>query len=339
MISRLIVVACLLASVGTLSAQNERGSLTGTVSGPDGSAVGGAPVQTSNKETGAVARMLSSDTGRFTFPGLPAGTYQLSIAMPCCTFDSFMRSDITLQTGQEVHVDVRLKEGRSLSTLSDDPAELAAVVRRRSAVPSHSVPRTPDGKPNLSGVWLVNDDVYPERPAALPWAASVAKARIENNMKDHPHVRCLPGGPPVPGAAPPFMAKFVHTPSLLVILFEDAPGFRQVFLDARSHPPDPNPTWLGHAVGKWEGETLVVDTVGFNDKSWLGVYPHTEKLHIIERYRRSDFGHLEVQVTIEDPDTFTRPWNQNKNWELAPLEEMLEYVCTENNKPEHMVGK
>jgi hypothetical protein len=226
-----------------------------------------------------------------------------------------------------------------LGRLSDDPAELAAVVRKRSAVPSHPVPRTPDGKPDLSGVWLVNDDVYPERPAALPWAAAVAKERIENNMQDHPHVRCLPGDPPVPGAAPPFMAKFVHTPSLLVILFEDAPGFRQVFLDARTHPADPNPTWLGHAVGTWEGDTLVVDSVGFNDQSWLGPYPHTEKLHITERYRRSDFGHLEVQVTIEDPGAFTKPWNEKKQWELAPLEDVLEYVCTENNKPEHMVGK
>jgi hypothetical protein len=259
--------------------------------------------------------------------------------MPCCTFESFLRSDITLQTGQAIQLDVRLKPGDPLNTLSDDPATLAAVVRKRSAVLSQPVPRTADGKPDLSGVWLVNEDLYPERPAALSWAAALAKERIENNMKDHPHVRCLPGGPPVPGATLPFMAKFVQTPSLLVMLFEDAPGFRQVFLDARSHPADPNPTWLGHAVGKWEGDTLVVDTVGFNDKSWLGPYPHTEKLHITERYRRADFGHLEVRVTIEDAETFTSPWNQNKIWELAPLEDMLEYVCTENNKPEHMVGK
>jgi hypothetical protein len=292
-----------------------------------------------NPQTEAVARMLSSATGGFTFPGLPAGTYELSIAMPCCIFESFLRSDIALPTGQAVQVDVRLKPGDPLNTLSDDPATLAAVVRKRSAVPSQPVPRTADGKPDLSGVWLVNEDLYPERPPALPWAAALAKERLENNMKDHPHVRCLPGSPPVPGATLPFMTKFVHTPSLLVMLFEDGPGFRQVFLDARSHPADPNPTWLGHAVGKWDEERLVVDTVGFNDKSWLGLYPHTEKLHIIERYRRSDFAHLEVQVTIEDPDTFTRAWNQNKVWELAPQEDMLEYVCSENNKPEHMVGK
>jgi hypothetical protein len=339
MTSRLFVVACLLAFAGIPSAQNVRGSLTGTVSGPDGTPVAGAPIQVRNTETDAVARTLSSAAGRFTFPGLPAGTYELSIAMPCCALESFGKSDITLQTGQTVQLDVRLKEGDPLNTLSDDPATLAAVIRKRSAVPSQPAPRTPDGKPDLSGVWLVNQDLYPERPAALPWAAALAKERIENNSKDNPHTRCLPGPPPVPGATLPFMAKFVHTPSLLVILFEDAPGFRQVFLDARGHPADPNPTWLGHAVGKWEGETLVVDTVGFNDKSWLGTYPHTEKLHITERYRRPDFGHLEIRVRIEDPETFTKPWNQNMNWELAPLEDLLEYVCTENNKTEHLIGK
>lgn len=327
------VVACLLALTGTVSAQGVQGSLMGTVSGPDGHPVPGAGVQARNTETGAVARALSSAAGQFALPGLPAGTYELSIVMPCCAFEPYNRGDITLRTGQTLHLDVRLKEGESLNTLSDDPGTLAALVRKRSVVPAQPAPRTPDGKPDLSGVWLFNPDLYPERPAALPWAAALAKERIENKRKDHPHMRCLPGNPPVPFAGPPFMAKFVHTPSLLVILFEDLPGFRQVYLDARRHPADPNPTWLGHAVGKWEGDTLVVDTVGFNDKSWLGVYPHTEKLHITERYTRSALGYMEVQVTLEDPDTFAKPWIQNMRWELAPQEDLLEYVCTENNKP------
>ena len=281
------VVACLLALTGTSSAQSVQGSLMGTVSGPDGHPVPGSGVQARNTETGAVARAISSAAGQFALPGLPAGTYELSIVMPCCAFEPYNRGDITLQTGQTLHLDVRLKEGESLNTLSDDPGTLAALVRKRSVVPAQPAPRTPEGKPDLSGVWLFNPDPYPERPAALPWAAALAKERIENKRKDHPHMRCLPGNPPVPFAGPPFMAKFVHTPSLLVILFEDLPGFRQVYLDARGHPADPNPTRLGHAVGKWEGDTLVVDTVGFNDKSWLGVYPHTENLHITERYRRS----------------------------------------------------
>jgi hypothetical protein len=337
-LGRLLVAISMLAFTAIRSAQDERGSVTGTLSDPDGAAVGGLPIQLKNKETGAVARTRSAANGRYTFAQLAAGTYELSIATPCCTFERFVRDDITLGTGQVLQLEIRLKEGVSLNTASDDPATLAAVVRKRSSVGTAPVPRTPDGRPDLSGMWLKNEDPYPEPAAALPWAAALAKERVENKLKDAPHVRCLPGSPPVPAAAPPFMVKFVQTPTLLVMLFEDAPGFRQVFLDGRPHPADPDPTWLGHAVGRWEGDTLVVDTVGYNDRSWIGVYPHTERMHLTERYRRSDLGHLDVNVTIEDPGTFSKPWRTNATWELAPKEELIEYVC-ENNKPEHMVGK
>src|SRR5712691_11608853 len=111
-------------------------------------------------------------------------------------------------------------------------------MRKRAKIPSRPAPRTAGGKPDLSGVWLVTDDPYPEQPAALPWAASLANDRAANNRKDHLHNRCLPGSPPVPGSSVPFIAKFVQTPSLLMILFEDVPGFRQVFLDGRGHRPD-----------------------------------------------------------------------------------------------------
>ena len=111
-----------------------------------------------------------------------------------------------------------------------------------------------------------------------------------------------------------------------------------MFLDGRRHPADPDPTWLGHAVGTWDGDTLVVDTVGFNDRSWIGASPHTETLHVTERYHRPDFGHLDVRVTFDDPRTFTKPLNQNLTWELVPDEEVLEFVC-ENNKADHLVGK
>jgi hypothetical protein len=138
----------------------------------------------------------------------------------------------------------------------------------------------------------------------------------------------------------PLLWKFAQTPSLLVMLFEDLPGIRQIYLDGRPHPKDWKPTWMGHSVGHWEGDTLVVDTAGFNDKSWLGPYPHTAQLHVIERYRRRDLGHLDVQVVMEDAGTFVKPWTVNMVWNLAPGEEMLEYVCTENNRDEaHMVVK
>ena len=132
----------------------------------------------------------------------------------------------------------------------------------------------------------------------------------------------------MPSATPPFLGKFVHTSSLLVVLFEDVPGFRQIFLDGRSHPTQLLPTWVGHSVGRWEGDTLVVDTVGFNDRGWTWrAYPRTERLRMTERYRRPDFRHLDVHVTIDDPGVFTRPWSQTMTWDLLPNEELMEYVC------------
>jgi hypothetical protein len=128
-----------------------------------------------------------------------------------------------------------------------------------------------------------------------------------------------------------------------MILDDDTPGFRQIFMDGRGHPKDVNPTWTGHAIGRWEGDTLVVDKVGFNDKTWLDNdgHPHTEMLHIIERYRRPDKGHLEMETTVEDPGTLAKPWTQKRIADLAPGdEEVLEFICNENNRdPDHMVGK
>ena len=334
---RLFAFAISLTLVVTLSAQAPRGSLAGTVAYGNGLRVADAPVQVTHKETGAVVRTASTSEGRYAFPDIPAGVYLLSVTMPCCAFDAY-RTDVTVQAGQATQFDVQLIETVGGRTLGDDPGRLSEIMRRRARVPSLPVPRMADGKPDLSGMWLVIGDRYPEQPAALPWAAALAKERLSTNLKDAPHTRCLPQGFPVPGAAPPFITKFVSTPSLLVMLFEDAPGFRQVFLDGRGHPPDPNPSWMGHSVGRWEGETLVVDTVGFNDRSWIIVYPHTEALRMTERYRRVDFGRLEILVTFEDPGAFAKPWTWNLTWHLAPQEELIEFVC-ENNTTEHLVGK
>jgi hypothetical protein len=128
----------------------------------------------------------------------------------------------------------------------------------------------------------------------------------------------------------------------LVALFEDYPGFRQNFLDGRKHPATPNPSWMGHSIGGWQKDTLAVDTVGFNDLSLLGgigggPFPHTEALHMTERYRRTDYGHMELDVTFEDPQAFAKPYHENLTLTLAPQGELIEFVC-ENNKPEHLVA-
>jgi len=325
-----VVVAC-LALTAAASAQTDRGSLSGTVIVAwSGERPRGAPIQIRHTETGAVLRTASEANGRYQFADVPAGTYLLTVAMPCCGFDPYRR-EISVRAGEKTTLDISLVENVGGKTIGDDPGRNADLLRDRARVPNLPVPRTADGKPDLSGVWLVYYDLYPEQPAALPWAETLAKQRIASNRYDAPHTRCLPQGFPVGGASSPWLTKFIQVPGLLVMLFEDAPGFRQVFMDGRSHPPDVNPSWYGHSVGRWEGDTLVVDTVGFNDRSWLGVYPHTEQLRATERYRRPEYGRLEIQVAYEDPGTFTRPWTQNLVWFLAPQEELIEYVC-ENNR-------
>jgi hypothetical protein len=337
-----VLATCSLACIALLSAQNQGGSLSGAISEPTGAPAPDAPIQLKNKKTGALTRTASKYDGSYTLTGLAAGTYEFSIVMPCCAYKGITR-DVVLDAGKTAQLNIKLAETVNGTTLGDDPGRLAAVLRNRAKVPSQPAPRTASGKPDLSGVWIAIDDPYPETPQVLPWAAALINERQENNGKDAPHNHCLPGPPPAPGSTAPFMAKFIQTGSLLVVLFEDVPGFRQIFLDGRGHPSNWDPNWMGHSVGKWDGDALVVDTVGFNDRSWLGglgggPVPHTEMLHMTERYRRVDFGHMEAAIAFEDPGTFVKPFHMNVKLNLAPREEVMEYVC-ENNRPEHLVGK
>ena len=179
-------------------------------------------------------------------------------------------------------------------------------------------------------------------PEPLPWAAAKAKEWQENNAKDFPQSHCLPAGMDIITIVTPI--KLVQTPKLLLMLFDEGDLPRQIFLDGRTHPQEyPLLAWAGHSIGHWERDTLVVDSQGFNDKSWIGFpsHPHTDKLHLIERIRRPDFGHLEIQTTVDDPGAFSKPWTYTKVLRLAPPgEDVEEYVCNENNRDlDHYVGK
>ena len=330
---RLALGICWFVLAEFAFAQVLSASLSGVVTTPAGQVVPNAPAQLIDERGNSVARTDTTSDGRFTFASVPPGVYTLSIQMPCCAISSFRQSDVRLTPGQKLQIDVHLKTGDSQGTLGDDPATVANVIRNRSRVAPKRAPRLANGQPDLSGVWLVNADRYPELPSALPWAAAIQKQRTDGDNRLSLSTRCLPSTIPTPGGgATPFLVKFAQQPRLLLVLFEGPPGFRQVFLDGRNHPIDPNPAWLGHSIGKWDGDTLVIDTIGYNeDSQLLGSYPHTEMLHVIERYRRPDFSHLQVQVTYEDPGTFTKPVTRNAIWDFAPDEELIEFVC-ENNK-------
>jgi hypothetical protein len=209
----------------------------------------------------------------------------------------------------------------------------------REAVPPPTgpTPRAADGKPDLTGVWFAPKTIRGEPPSMTPWAEAILKSR---NPKDDPELHCLPAGVP---RMTPYPYKFIQTPGVLVMLFEaNIHSYRQVFTDGRGHAEDPDPSWYGDSIGKWEGDTLVVDTIGFNDKFWFDFagHPHTEDLHITERYRRPDLGHLEVQITIVDPKAYAKPWVINRVSNLSTNWEIHEYICNEFNvDTEHVVGR
>jgi hypothetical protein len=243
--------------------------------------------------------------------------------------------------------------------------------------PTAGVPRTSDGKPNLtaaalrlsdgkpdfSGVWE-NDGFDPNRAEGLdggppktvffdlawglkdgppykPWAAELAKKRRAEFGKDNPDARCLPLGV-LQMMAHPLPKKIVHAPGLLVILHERNMEYRQIFTDNRPMPDDPQPSWNGYSSARWDGDTLVVQTRGFRDGLWADFNgsPLTDRLKMTERFRRPVFGKLEVEVTVDDPGAYAKPWTVALGQHLALDTDLLEYACLENEKDvPHLQGK
>jgi len=227
--------------------------------------------------------------------------------------------------------------------------------------PTPGIPRTPDGHPNLSaptprtreghpdfsGIWAAPSDKYLDNLAAdgadvpmQPWAAKLYRQRLDDNGRDRPSGRCLPHS--VTDFDAHFMPKkLVQTPGVLAMLFESYHSYRQILTDGRPLPEQRDPAWFGYSVGKWERDTLVVETVGINEKTWLddSGHPHTDALHVTERFRRPDFGHMEVRLTIDDPKAYTRPWTVTIPWEFIADTELLDWVCENEKDVQHLVGK
>jgi len=228
--------------------------------------------------------------------------------------------------------------------------------------PSKGIPRTADGKPNLSapaprtqdgridldGIWVADDSRHLVNLASdlkevpfQPWAEKLYNERRANMGKDDPEARCMPQGVPKVNTLPyPF--KIYTTPEAVVILYEIYYLHRQIFTDGRHFPKEfESPSWMGYSIGKWEGDDFVVETAGFNDQMWMDTFghPHTDALHVTERFRRKDFGHMEVVATIDDPKAYTKPWSATIKQHLLPDTELLEFVCEKNLDPQHLVGK
>jgi len=242
-----------------------------------------------------------------------------------------------------------------------DPRLPSAVPKNEKGEPDLNgpLPRTADGKPDLSGVWQgvgsfgANQAAAAEPPPGPPVAAfrdvaqnikeglplnpegaALLKERRDNNSKDNPEAHCLPMGIMqfhTQGAP----RKFIQTPGLLVILYEASSGLRQIFTDGRPLPDnDPQPWWYGYSVGRWDGDTLVVETRGFRDGGWLDINgtPLSDGARLTERIRRVSYGRMEIDVTVDDAKFYTRPWTVRVNQRLMPDQELIEFICLENQR-------
>jgi hypothetical protein len=320
----------ILIQTGTgQSIAGSNGSIIGTVTDPLDAPVEGATVQ-----AGAFKATTGKD-GKYKLAGLPAGSYDIQVS--AASLKAFQQKGVPLNVGQPLRIDAKLEYNTQLGTLGEDRLTAAADAKRHHP-PSGPAPHTPDGKPDLSGVYWSPRTTDPGKVEMQPWAQKITDERLENNRKDTPQGQCLPNA--VLRFGP--LIEFVQSKDFLIIIADDDyPGFHQVYLDGRKHPDDPY-QWYGHNTGKWEGDTLVVDRVGFNDRVWLDqdLHPHTDKLHVVERYRRPDLGHLEIETTVEDPGALLHPFTTKRVAELAPDQEIHEYICNENNQDvEHLVGK
>jgi hypothetical protein len=211
-----------------------------------------------------------------------------------------------------------------------------------------AAPRTPDGKPDLSGVWAPEPNPYrfdvvqelKDESIFRPAAEALFLKRVDDFRRDDPVTNCLPGGPSemLNGGY-----RIMQTPALIAVLYEGGmQRYRQIHMDGRKLPEDPNPTWLGYSVGHWEGDTLVVESAGFNDRTWLdrAGHSHSERLRVTEKFHRVDFGHLQFQITFDDPETLTKPLTISLPVRYTADTDMLESVCNEANRdPVHMVAK
>jgi hypothetical protein len=206
-------------------------------------------------------------------------------------------------------------------------------------------PKNADGKPDITGAWnpnaiMLNVDMVGRGGVKVPFQPWAEKAYHEAQAKNDPEAHCLPPGIPRMSTTPyPF--RIVQTPGLTLIVYEGgAHVWRQIFTDGRPHDKDPNPSWLGDSIGKWDGDTFVIDTIGLNGKAWIDEsgLPETDKMHVIERIRRVDMGHLEIEHTVDDPGAYTEPWK----FTTHPTQlkgELMEYICQENNRDvDHLSG-
>jgi hypothetical protein len=219
------------------------------------------------------------------------------------------------------------RRGRGLSSPKDLPGPRDSQTAHHAETPGD--PTAIVGSRQMANIGI-------DLPGGLPyqpWLAALAKVRTDNLAKDDPHIRCLPDNF-LRAYGMPHLLKFVHSPGLLVVLNEVDAGYRQVFTDARPLPEDPNPSWQGYSSGKWSGDTLVIDTIGLRDDTWIDWNGSvlTQAAKVREQIRRPDFGHLDIQVTVDDPKAYTKPWTIALTQRIVVDTELIDEICAEGEQ-------
>jgi hypothetical protein len=310
------------------------GGISGTVLDPNGARIKyvEAALILKNQVTGEAKTAQIDKKSDFQLKGLAPGKYDLTMPMVCCMYQSYEQHGVVIGAGKTLKLDIHVAWSGNLGTIGDDPGSLGTEMRTRAGDVSGPTPRMPDGKPDLTGVWTnILPPGDPPLPPMQPWAAEMAK-QLKAINKMGPAAYCLPQHA-VPTAML-YLYKYLQTKDLLVQLIEGmTPGHRQVYLDGRPHPSADNwnPAWFGHSTGTWDGDTLVIDSVGFNEIT-PGFGVHSEKLHIIERVRRPNRGKLEIDITATDPDAWTGEFKFGFAAGLVPDEDVAEWVCQEGNE-------
>jgi hypothetical protein len=340
----------LLATSATFAAQAPKpGSVQGILKDPNGLAVTGlgdtTKVTFKDQATGKTYTAQVKVDGSYSFAKLPPGKYDLELPIVSAMYMGYTQMGVEIAAGKVLKLDLPIAWGMNLGTIGDDPVLLGNDMRRLSKFVDGPTPRTADGHPDFSGNWFVVSDATrgQRQPPMKPWARAIAD-KVAAALRPGPDgkpatqysaVYCLPQH-----ATPeilPFPQEFVQAKTRLIELNEfETPAVREIFLDGREHP-DPNlwnPSWYGHSIGRWEGDTLVIDSVGFNAIT-PGYGIHSEALHIVERVTRPSVGKILIDITATDPNAWTGP--QQIHYELGFFnnDDLHEWVCAENNATQH----
>lgn len=345
-----------VASLGVLGASDafaasaaKPGSVQGVLKDPNGLAVTGLGTTTKvtfkNQASGESFTANVTVDGTFSLAKIPAGKYEVSLPIVSAMYMGYEQKDVEIAAGKALKLELPIAWGMNLGTIGDDPVLLGNDLRRQSKYVDGPTPRTADGHPDFNGNWFVISDATrgTRLPPMKPWAKAIAD-KVAIAMRpgpdgkpatQHSGVYCLPQH-----ATPeilPFPQEFVQTSGRLIMLNEfETPAMREVFLDGRQHPDMNlwNPSWYGHSIGHWEGDTLVVDSVGYNGTT-PGYGIHTEVLHIIERLSRPSVGRILIDITATDPRAWTGPQEIHYELGLFNGDDLHEWVCAENNATQH----